>query len=38
MVLRSLGYGDEILDDYGEPRPLDARELTGRGLTALAVG
>ena len=38
MILRSLGYGDEILDDYGEPGPLDARELKGRCLMALAVG
>ncbi|MDQ4049931.1 MAG: hypothetical protein M3131_11220 [Actinomycetota bacterium] len=38
MILRSLGYGDEILDDYGEPGPLDAQELKGRCLTALAVG
>ena len=38
MLLRSLGYGAEILDDYGEPGPLDARELRSRCLTALAVG
>ena len=38
MILRSLGYGEEILDDYGEPGPLDARELKGRCLMALAVG
>ena len=38
MILRSLGYGAEILDDYGEPGPLDARELKGRCGTAFAVG
>ena len=38
MILRSLGYGEEILDDYGEPGPLDPRDLKGRCLTALAVG
>ena len=38
MILRSLGYGNEILDDYGEPGPLDPCELKGRCLTALAVG
>ncbi len=38
MILRSLGYGEEILDDYGELGPLDPRELKGRCLTALAVG
>ena len=27
MILRSLGYGDEILDDYGQPRPLDPCDL-----------
>ncbi len=26
MILRSLGYGEEILDDYGEPGPLDPRD------------
>ncbi len=38
MILRSLGYGDEILGDFGQPGPLDPRELKGRCLTALAVG
>ena len=38
MILRSLGYGDEIVGDFGEPGPLDPRDLKGRGLTALAVG
>ncbi len=38
MILRSLGYGEEIVDDYGEPGPLDPRDLKGRCLTALAVG
>lgn len=38
MILRSPGYGDEILDDYGQRGPLDPRELKGRCLTALAVG
>ncbi len=38
MILCSLGYGDEILDDYGEPGPLDPHDLKGRCLTALAVG
>ncbi len=38
MILRSLGYGEEIFDDHGEPGPLDAPDLKGRCLTALAVG
>lgn len=38
MILRSLGYGEEILDDYGQPGPLEPRELKGRCLTALVVG
>ena len=37
-ILRSLGYGEEILDHYGQPGPLDPRDLKGRCLTALAVG
>ncbi len=38
MILRSLGYGEDILDDHGEPGPLDPCDLKGRCLTALAVG
>ena len=38
MILRSLGYGDEILGPYGEVEPLEPRDLKGRVLLALAVG
>ena len=38
MILRSLGYGDEILDAYGLPEALEPGDLRGRLLTALAVG
>ncbi len=37
-ILRSLGYGADILDDDGQLGPLDPGDLMGRCLTALVVG